>query len=146
MKFNTQHYYDKNKHTYCCLIDDNHGHTFVGKAICAEEDREFESEKIGFNIATARAQIKAIKYVIELEEQELKGLKHYLSVVSRSKFFSIEKYMKKMLFRQINHREIYINELKEEVKHMQTEIQMYIIQKDDYHAKIRSMRKKGENK
>lgn len=145
MTFENIHYFDEETHTYYCLTSDHCGHRFLGQAICAEEDREFESSIIGYNIATARAQAKALKFCKDVVQAELNGLKHYHSVIRRSKKFKQKGYEAKMLYRQINIKKDMINALKEEITQLNTDLDKYINEKEQFHQRIREKRQKDKN-
>ena len=44
-----------------CIAEDSMGRKFIGKAYCAKEDEDFQSELTGLTIAEMRAEIEAAK-------------------------------------------------------------------------------------
>lgn len=47
---------------YCEAVINYKGKTYCGDAFCHVEDKEYFSEKVGFNIATQRALLKILKH------------------------------------------------------------------------------------
>ena len=61
----------KNKYTYdhgvSLFVIYYNGHAFDGTAICHDDDKDFESERVGLTIAESRANIKVLRRIRDCE-------------------------------------------------------------------------------
>ena len=78
------------------------GLDFMGVAKCHDDDRDFESERVGMSIAECRANIKLLGFMRDHEiKPQLKILKHLLSNMKNSKNYNPISYEASMLRSQI---------------------------------------------
>lgn len=110
------------------------------------DDWKYESEYIGYTIASARAEIKAFKYCRYIAKIELSTLNHYLSVINRSKHFSPTHYEVKMLKRQIKQKQDIITGLAKEIEEINKTLKEYMKDKDKLHSKLDKQRSKGKKR
>ena len=133
------------EHTYYCTISDDRGNTFIGKAKCHPHDQEFESEKVGYVIASQRAIIKALKFEINNHlKPTLKVFNSLLDSMKQSKHFNKKSYETKRIFRTINNLELEIQTFKEMISKIEEELKQFLEEKDKFRASIRTLRNKGK--
>lgn len=134
------------EHTYYCTISDDKGNTFIGKAKCHLQDQEFESEKVGYMIASHRAIIKALKFRINNHlRPTLKVFNSLLDSMKQSKHFNKKSYEAKRIFRTINNLELEIQALKEMIREIEEELKHFLEEKDKFRTRIKALRNKGKN-
>ena len=84
----------------CYLIDKNNTH--MGFACCHDDDKDFQSERVGLTLAEARAEIDALKHIRNTELiPAYKALKHLQDNMNTSTHYNPKSYEAKMLRRQV---------------------------------------------
>ena len=72
----------------CTLIDNMNNKTYIGKAVCHPDDRDFMTDKAGLTIASSRATIKALQsYKNDELKPGLKALNQLYYSIKHSKHF-----------------------------------------------------------
>lgn len=103
MSTKTKYNWDSDKGIAIVQIEDKNGNIFVGSAQCHPDDKEFMSEKIGYEIAEIRASLNMIRYIRDTETKpQLKILNHIFSNMKTSKQFNSRSYEASMVRRQIH--------------------------------------------
>jgi hypothetical protein len=78
------------------------GLDFMGTAKCHDDDRDFESERVGMSIAECRANIKLLGFMRDHEiKPQLKILNHLLATMRTSQFYNPISYEAKRVRSQI---------------------------------------------
>lgn len=139
-------YFYTEDHAYYCIIEDNDGNSFIGVAICHPEDRIFESEKVGYQIALCRAQIKVLQhYKNNVLTPQLKGFNDlYYSFNSSSKFNS-ESYEARRIVRYIKRTESDLKIIREEIEARKKELRIFLAEKDKFRESIKRIRATKNN-
>ena len=129
--------------TECILEDLTSGKKYSGIAICHEEDKDWQSEKIGNAIACNRAVIayyNELKRTTKIEKEALNNV--YKTYLHRSNFNNdydnpYVRILRKKIWSLHNEMQE-INEIIQNIEHVTTN---YINAKENYHKKIDAMRK-----
>jgi transcriptional regulator NrdR family protein len=130
-----------------CYLTDKYENTFVGTAVCHPDEADFKSEKIGCEIACARAEIDYLRYVKNYEiAKEIKTLKHFLSTIEQSKKYNPDLYENKMLRKAIENKELEYESVKEMINQKENSLNDYLKTKAVLHEKLRKMRAAKEDK
>ena len=115
------------------------GHSFDGTAICHDEDKDFESERVGLTIAEARANIKVLRHMRDCEvKPQLKILNHLLSNMKTSKSYNPISYEAKMLRSQIRTIEKELATISNAIADEQKFIKDYVSGKDKLYKRLRA--------
>ena len=115
------------------------GHAFDGTAICHDEDKDFESERVGLTIAESRANIKVLRHIRDCEiKPQLKVLNHLLANMKTSKYYRPNSYEAKMLRSQIRAIEKELTTIKNGIADEQKFIKDYIEGKDKLYKRLRA--------
>lgn len=134
-------YYYKEEHTYYCIIEDADENSFVGVAVCHEDDWDMESEKVGYFIAGTRAQIKLLQHFKKnVLKQELKALNNLYYSMNRSKYFNPKSYEAKRMFRHMNMLQDDIEYVDNTLKVVKEELRNYLVKKEEFRQDIRKLR------
>ena len=137
----TNYICDPNNHMYICDLVDEHGNHFYGDSRCHPEDRDFESETIGYTIAEYRANIKAIRHHYKNEIiPTLKAFYHLWDSMNQSKHFNPRSYEARRIRRTIKILEADLEVYKDIEKGLKEFVKAYVQGKDDYHAAVRRKR------
>ena len=146
LRVSTEPYFEKKDHIYYCGIQDEKGNTFVGRARCHPDDQEFESEKIGYTIASRRALIRAIKHHIKNElGPKFKAFKNLYTSMQTSSHFNYKSYEAKRIYKEMMNIEMEIKVFQEMILAIETELKDYISSKDIFHKKIKNLRNQVKN-
>ena len=124
----------------CYLIDKNN--TYTGFACCHDDDKDFQSERVGLTLAEARAEIDALKHIRDNELiPTYKALKHLQDNMKTSTYYNPKSYEARMLRRQVCIKENELIAIKQEIDSRKQFISDYIQQKDELHDKLRKVKK-----
>lgn len=133
-------YWDPENHIATCILE-SEGKTYCGIAACHPDDFDFESEKVGCNIAYSRAVIQVMQDRIANNlKPRYAGLHQLYYSMNRSKYFDPESYPIRRLVKQMEDIEDEISALKESVKTLKDETRKYIADKEAFYQKIRKSR------
>jgi len=116
------------------LLTDKQGHVSYGTAQLHPDDHPYASQFTGLHIAESRAELDAIKQIIQELKIELKAYNKLYFAINKSKHFSPKHYEAKMLLRKINQTEEdikYFNYLKDLNK---KDLQTYLEGKQKLHS------------
>lgn len=80
-----QKFITENEGRVVVAIRYNNNYKFFGAAQCAEEDMDFFSRKIGYQIALSRARIRAMRYEKEKIAEEVDWKRRICSEITREK-------------------------------------------------------------
>lgn len=128
----------------CTIIDGSH--TFVGEAICHEEDMDMVSERTGLFIAEGRAIIKRYQHIKNNElKPAIAALKHLQNCMEQSKKFNKNSYENYMLRRQIRIKEEELAVIELEIATEQQYLKEYIAQKTKLYNRIRQSNNQDNN-
>ena len=133
----------ENKYTYdhgvSLFVIYYNGHAFDGTAICHDDDKDFESERVGLTIAESRANIKVLRHIRDCEiKPQLKVLNHLLANMKTSKYYRPNSYEAKMLRSQIRAIEKELTTIKNGIADEQKFIKDYIEGKDKLYKRLRA--------
>lgn len=127
----------------CFIFDKNN--TFMGMAMCHEDDKEFMNEKTGLHIAEARATIRMLQHIKNNElKPELAGLKQLYYSINKSKEYNRKSYEAKMLWKQMKVKQRDIDILTNLIYEERQALNNYIKDKDDFYKKVTSNRGKKD--
>ena len=116
--------------------------SFVGMAKCHKDDQDYMSEKIGLQIAEARAEISFLKHIRDNELMPaIKALRHVYGNMKTSKYFNLHSYEARMIRRQIRIKENDLIVIKQEINNRKQFVINYIKQKDELHERLRKAKK-----
>lgn len=122
----------------CCIIKYK-DFEFVGEAQCHPDDMDFESERIGLQIAETRATIKAMRFVRDFEiKPQLKILQHLYGNMKTSTHYNPKSYEAKMLRSQIQAIENELAATNNAIADERKFLKDYIDGKDKFHQKLRA--------
>ena len=129
-----------------CYIEDQFGRHHIGLAQCHENDADMKSEKTGWEISHARAEINKLKSYIKDElKPRLRGLKQLYYSMNRSKKFNADSYENHMLQKQMKNIENEIEIVKLAIDDLQDDLNQYLDNKDNIYKSLRRNRKlKGD--
>lgn len=135
-KYESKYTYDHGDSLFVIYYN---GHSFDGTAICHDEDKDFESERVGLTIAEARANIKVLRHMRDCEvKPQLKILNHLLSNMKTSKSYNPISYEAKMLRSQIRAIEKELATINNAIADEQKFIKDYIDGKDKMYKRLRA--------
>ena len=135
-KYESKYTYDHGDSLFVIYYN---GHSFDGTAICHDEDKDFESERVGLTIAEARANIKVLRHMRDCEvKPQLKILNHLLSNMKTSKSYNPISYEAKMLRSQIRTIEKELATINNAIADEQKFIKDYIDGKDKMYKRLRA--------
>ena len=128
----------------CTLIDNMNNKTYIGKAVCHPDDRDFMTDKAGLTIASSRATIKALQsYKNDELKPGLKALNQLYYSIKHSKHFNANSYEARALKRQIKMKEADIKVVNEKIKEERDFLKKYIDDKENFYQAIRKNRTKN---
>lgn len=135
-KYESKYTYDHGNSLFVIYYN---GNSFDGTAICHDEDKDFESERVGLTIAEARANIKVLRHMRDCEvKPQLKILNHLLSNMKTSKYYNPNSYEAKMLRSQIHAIEKELATISNAIADEQKFIKDYIEGKDKLYKRLRA--------
>lgn len=138
-------YWDEVGGLATCLLTDGEN-SFMGVAVCDEEDQDMKSEKTGCQIALWRAEIK---YYTHLRDNEikpaLKALKHVYSTMKQNSHFDRKSYENRLMWRHIRSLEIDLVTVNKMLATTKENLKEYLQEKEKFYEKVRTMRKIGQN-
>lgn len=120
----------------CVIYEGNK--LYYGTAICSPEDKDMESEKVGCEIALARARIDYFKGKKADCRIKLEGLQHFKSTLS----LSIDKndYIYKRLLKEIKNLQDKIIYYCTKIDFEKSRLREYINDKNEFHNYLRKKR------
>lgn len=127
-----------------CTLSDKEGNVYVGIARCHPDDKDFESEKVGFQIAFYRAYIKVLYEVKKELQIQLNTLKQFYYSINQSKQYNEKSYENSMLQRSIRRTTSDLVAAKQELVTAKQNLREYIDGKDKLHKKLRATRNKDK--
>jgi hypothetical protein len=134
-------FYSEGHEYFCVIKHPTNGMSFIGKARCHPEDRDFESEKTGYIIAQCRAQIKALKHYKNFYLQpQLEILKSLYCDINKNKEFNEHSNSSRKIRRYIYSTEAEIEEIKNDIQQTNELLKSFLEQKDILRHKIRMKR------
>lgn len=111
---------------------------FKGTAICHPEDKDFESEKTGCNIAEMRAEIKYLQHIKNNElRPAYEALNHLLCCMRTNKNYNPKSYEASMVRRQLRLKQQELATAQQELTVLQQDLKAYIDAKDIFYRRIR---------
>ena len=124
--------------TASCFINYN-GITFCGEAHCHMDDKDFESERTGLQIAEIRANIKVLQFRRDTEiKPQIKILTHLLKNIQSSNEHNPKAYESIMIKRQLKALNSDLEEINNIIKDEKDYLKNYINQKDHLYNKLRA--------
>ena len=115
------------------------GLDFMGTAKCHEEDRDFESERVGMSIAESRANIKLLGFMRDNEiKPQLKILNHLLSNMKTSTYYNPISYEAGMVRSQIRAIEKELTAINNAIADERKFLKDYIDGKDKLYKRLRA--------
>lgn len=121
------------------------GITYVGIAICHDDDMDMINEKTGCQIAQWRAEINWLCHIRDTElKPAVAALKQLYDDMKHSKKFNPDSYEAHSLLRNLSRKEAELDIAKKYIEDRRQLIVDYIKDKDDFYKKIRFLRKIGE--
>ena len=139
-------FYSENNEYYC-VLEDKVGNKFVGIAKCHPDDKDLESEKVGYYIALCRAKIKFLYHIKNNElKPQLKILKQLYFAMNRSKHYNDKSYEAKMLKKHYYMIKEELDDIHNFIKETKKELRDYLLTKEKFRKQIRDKRNKAENK
>lgn len=118
------------------------GNSFVGTAICHDDDKDMESKIIGLTIAEARATLAYLRHIRDNElRPQLASLKQLMYSMNHSKQYNRKSYEARMLYRHIQMYEEDLKNIKQEISRIKFHLFHYIKEKDELHQILREKRK-----
>ena len=139
------HWDDETGEALCVLWFN--GRNFVGTAQCDEEDMaDFKSEKVGCEIAFARAEIKAMVFLRDMElRPQIKALRHLLACIKQSSHHNENSYEFQALRREIRRLENQLDAVNQDLVELKQNLKDYIEMKNTFHKELREKRKKAKD-
>ena len=136
--------WDPEAHIATCIVEVN-SKVFCGVATCHPEDLDFESEKVGCNIAYARAAINVLQdRIINDLKPRLASLHQLYYAINKSKYYDETSYLVRMLIQHMEHIEDEIAATKESIKQIKVDLWQYISDKEKLYSTMRANRQKKE--
>lgn len=135
--------YNWNQETKCAeVIIKYDGHTFVGRAKCHEQDKDFGNSLVGLEIATNRAIVAQLQWVRNNElRPALQVLSNFYYSVNRSKNYHEKHYTERMLEKAIQRYKDDIVAINEEIEAHKKANRDLIEQKDKLYKSWRRRKK-----
>lgn len=127
-----------------CTIEDNEHNLYIGTATCHEQDRDMMNEKVGCEIALAKAAMKFYKGLIKRTRHELAGLNQLFFSINKSGRYNHDAYESIMLRKLIEHKEDDINAYKEVIGSLKYDLAVYTGTKEALYKKLRLLRREKE--
>lgn len=123
----------------CTMYYDNE--IFIGTAICAPDDMDMMSEKVGLTIAEQRALIQSLCYYRDYEVlPRLDTLKQLFYTMKHSPRFNEKSYEAITLKRHIQHYEDDLADVRQLISDERKALHEYILKKDEFYQKVRQQR------
>lgn len=114
----------------------------IGIAECHPDDAQFMSQLTGNMIAQYRAEIDLIKKINNYEiKPGIDAVKHVYCTMSQSKKYNSKSYEAVRIKRELAHLFDELEENKQTITRLQSELKNYIISKEEIYKRIR----KGQN-
>ena len=134
----TNYKFDKcGNYTFQCYITYN-GMTFYGEAKCHPDDYDMCSDRTGYFIAEARANIAKLRYCRDHEIMPMvKQYRHFYDCVSHSTHFNTDSYEAQAIRREWNRWEKQLLAIKEDIKHEKEYLNLYMTEKEKLYNRIR---------
>ena len=115
------------------------GNSFVGTAMCHDDDKDMESERTGLTIAEARAYIKMMRFIKKYEiKPKVDILYHLMNNIKLSKYHNPKAYEFRMIRNQYNYWNKKFEEIKTNINDEERYLKEYIDQKDKLYHKLRA--------
>ena len=135
-KYESKYTYDHGNSLFVIYYNDR---SFAGTAICHDDDKDFESERVGLTIAEARANIKVLAHIRDCElKPQLKILNHLYSNMRTSTHYNPISYEAGMLRSQIRVIEKELATINNGIADERKFLQDYINGKDKLHKRLRA--------
>ena len=123
-----------------CIIHYKH-QEFCGNAYCHPQDKDMESQRTGFTIAEARAEIKLLKHILKTEVRpQLQILTHIYTNMCHSSKFNKKSYEAKTLLNQIKRYDEEERGISYLIQDKKDFLKSYINGKEEMYQKIRKAR------
>ncbi len=126
--------------TWCYLT--YKGNQFTGHTKCLPEDRDFESERVGYFIAETRAGIKRLKYMKKQLVPTLKTLEDFEKTLKCCKDYNPNSFEAKRLRKEIYIWRKKINEINSAIKDEEAYLTQYIQGKEKLYQRLRAKQTK----
>ena len=138
--------WDPEAHIATCIVEVN-SKIFCGVATCHPEDLDFESEKVGCNIAYARAAINVLQDRVTNDlKPRLASLHQLYYAINKSKYYDETSYPVRMLIQHMEHIQDEITATKDNIKQIKQDLRQYISDKEKLYNTMRANRQKKEAK
>lgn len=122
------------------MLYDEKNRVFIGSAVCAKEDKDMKSQKVGQEIAGRRAEIDLIRQHIKDLKWEKKILQDLLSTYKNHPKHNDEDWQEAILKRKIYNLILDIETFKTMYKDKFKDLQDYIHMKEIFYQKVRKAR------
>lgn len=129
---------DEHGNAICVLTRGNK--VYYGCAYCSTQDQDMKSEKVGCEIAYARATIKFLQAEKERVKIQREALKHLLSTFPKSDIDTQSKAYKR-LTKEIYNLKLDFCDAQEQIDLLKNYLREYINNKDALYQRIREKRK-----
>lgn len=129
-----------------CQIFDNKGNVYIGEAICHPDDKEFQSKRVGQEIAYRRALIDFYKKIRKEElRPKLAAYKELYNEMCLSPRFNQNSYENYSLQRKIRKITFDLEIVNNMIARERIELIGYIDEKEKIHQKLQKLRKDKAN-
>ena len=117
---------------------------FEGEAICHEDDKDFESELVGLDLADSRAYLKYLKVRRDELCMRYDTLNGFYKQMKADKYFDENSSYAKKFENEIAYTYLELQDCRETLRNLPKRLDEKIKAREDMYQKLRKMRKKSE--
>lgn len=118
---------------------------FYGAAFCHAEDRDFQSEKVGCEIALRRAELSMLKQIKKERKVVYDILNHLYSTINHSAKHNPDSYESKAIQRELSNAYMDYVAFAEILKERKQSLNDYLQSKEKMYRKLRAQRAQNNN-
>lgn len=138
--------YNEHRGTTICTISDGQN-TFIGKAKCHPDDRDYMSEFTGCEIAERRAKIKILQHIKNNQIiPQIQVYEHLISTMLNSKQLNPQSYEFKRIKAEYDNLLAQYTTIKEKIKDSQNKLKEYLANREKVNKFIRLKKTKEKEK
>ena len=135
--------YNDSGYTPCDIVYKNK--TFTGHAYCLGVDKDFQSERVGCEIALRRAEIDMLKQIKYEQKLIYDTINHVYSTMNHSSKYNPDSYEAKSIQRELANALLDYVSFSEILKERKQALRTYIENKEGFYKKLRVKRAQNNN-
>lgn len=137
-------FWDEEEGLATCRLTDGKK-TFYGEAVCHPDDKDFQSERVGCEIALRRAEIDMLKQIKYEQKLIYDTINHVYSTMNHSSKYNPDSYEAKSIQRELANALLDYVSFSEILKERKQALRTYIENKEGFYKKLRVKRAQNNN-